>query len=198
MRLIFARHGQAVSNIYPNYEGLDAPLTPTGERQADLLGQWLKTYEPEIDHIIASPLQRAHKTAQIVNSYLNLPISINPDLVEMTMFEADQLAFRAHPLQPETHVEYTTETAWAAYYLDYREQVRRALATILSELDRPKPLLIVSHGGAMATLFRLIMERHDLRVISRNTALLMLRWEKGRWFIDAVNQVAHLPPDLWT
>ena len=195
MRLILARHGQSESNVNPDYVGHDAPLTQIGVQQAHLLGQWLRDHEPNIDQILCSPLDRARTTANIVNEYLKLPIAINDDLEEMREFVLASLPQRKHPLQPDT--EFITPES-SPYYEIYREQVQRALNFLLGELDRPKPFLVVSHGGTMATLMRLIMGRHDLRMNTNNTAIIDVLWSEGRWHIGAINQTRHLPDELIT
>jgi uncharacterized phosphatase len=195
MRLILARHGQAVSNVDPTYVGHDAPLTEIGVRQAHLLGEWLKTHAPEIDRIVCSPLQRAHNTAKIVNEYLRLPLTVHDDLEEMREFVANSLPQREHPLQPES--EFRTPD-YLPYYEGYREQVARALAYLTADVHRAEPTLVVSHGGTMATLMRLIMERHDLRIHTNNTAMIDVSWSEGKWYLWGLNMIRHLPDDLIT
>jgi len=195
MRLILARHGQSESNVNPDYQGLNAPLTEIGKKQAHLLGQWLRDHEPSIDQILCSPLKRAFDTANIVNEYLKLPIAINDDLEEMREFVLASLPQRQHPLKPDT--EYVPPEA-SPYYEIYRQQVHRALDFLIQELDREKPILVVSHGGTMATLLRLIMGRHDLRLNTNNTAIIDVAWSEGRWHIGALNMTRHLPDEFIT
>ncbi len=191
MRLILARHGQALSNIDPNYPGLDSPLTPLGEQQADRLGHWLKEREPEIDHILFSPLQRAARTAEIINQHLNRPMIANDDLREIE--RVAPLPSRRDPFKADT--TYVPDSN-DGYYDQYRAQVQRALGVIGADLNRPKPLLVVSHGGTASTLLRLIFERHDFRFWTYNTGLHVLAWSEGIWRVECLNGVLHLPADM--
>ncbi|WBO59675.1 histidine phosphatase family protein [Acidocella sp. MX-AZ03] len=56
-------------------------MNATGRAQAERAGPLLAGQE--ITAIIASPLQRARQTAEIINEFLRLPLSIEPDLREV-------------------------------------------------------------------------------------------------------------------
>jgi broad specificity phosphatase PhoE len=192
MRLILARHGQSFGNIDPG-AWPDPALTPLGEQQADRLGCWLQANQPDIDLILCSPLRRARMTAEIINQFLNLPIQIDDDLTEISRFDLPLLARRTDPFDPAS-VHYPPESD--GFYEAFCAQVRRALGRITADLARPKPLLVVSHGGTSATILRLILERHDIFFWTRNTGLHFLQWDDGRWGIDGLNITSHLPPEL--
>ncbi|MCC7206739.1 MAG: histidine phosphatase family protein [Anaerolineae bacterium] len=194
MRLILARHGQSFVNVDPaTYAGQDAPLTPLGEQQAERLGRWLKEFEPDIEAITCSPLRRAQQTAEIVNAHLQLPLSVDERLAEIERYDLPLLPRRTHPLQPETA---HNDPGADGYYERYKGRVKEALADLLADLMRPKPMLVVSHGGTSATILRLIMERHDVYFLTNNTGLHFVEWTDGRWRIHGLNQLRHLTPDL--
>lgn len=70
--LYFVRHGQSQANVDRVYAGQDnSPLTEHGKLQAKLAGEHAKMLS--IDHIISSPLKRAHDTALIVAKEIGLP-----------------------------------------------------------------------------------------------------------------------------
>ncbi len=48
----------------------DRPLTPRGEEEALRMGRALAAMEPEVEHIVTSPLVRAVQTAEIVRGAL--------------------------------------------------------------------------------------------------------------------------------
>nr|OQO17872.1 hypothetical protein B0A51_15691 [Rachicladosporium sp. CCFEE 5018] len=69
MRLFLIRHGETVDNVAGLYAGVrDSALTNHGVEQATKLGDYLGR-TTKITHIYASPLQRAHKTAQAVHRH---------------------------------------------------------------------------------------------------------------------------------
>jgi uncharacterized phosphatase len=72
-QLYFVRHGESELNRQRIYAGtLDTPLTILGEQQAELAGIHAKPLA--IDLIVASPLVRAHKTAEIIANMIGYPL----------------------------------------------------------------------------------------------------------------------------
>lgn len=83
-KLYFVRHGLTVMNVEGRWSGTtDTPLTERGRQQAKAAGEAAKNLK--IDLIIASPLSRAHETAQIIAKVIEYPkekILLNPMLIE--------------------------------------------------------------------------------------------------------------------
>ena len=64
MRILLARHGETAWNAEGRYQGQeDIPLSAVGEAQARALGERLR--HVHIDRAVASPLQRALRTAEL-------------------------------------------------------------------------------------------------------------------------------------
>ncbi len=104
MQLYFIRHGQSVNNLLWDTtssnkgRSQDPELTPTGRRQAELLGQFLHYADPAatvvngydsqnvtgfgITKIYTSLMVRAVSTATIIGCALNLPVEALADLHE--------------------------------------------------------------------------------------------------------------------
>ncbi len=69
------RHGESVGNAEGYFQGQsDFPLTERGRAQARSLAARWKREKKEFDYIIASPLVRAHETAEIIAEALKHPI----------------------------------------------------------------------------------------------------------------------------
>lgn len=71
MELFLIRHGETVDNVAGLYAGVrDSLLTNHGIEQARRLGEHFTKEEIHIsfDHIFASPLSRAYKTAQALQT----------------------------------------------------------------------------------------------------------------------------------
>ena len=69
MKLYIVRHGQTGYNIDNKVCGIsDVELTSLGKQQAKMASEQLK--DISLDMIFASPLQRAHETAKIINENL--------------------------------------------------------------------------------------------------------------------------------
>src|SRR3989344_5671279 len=82
--IYLARHGQDQDNVDGILNGhRDQPLTELGISQAQKLAAHIKDTGLVFDHVYASPLQRAYRTAEIITETLGLPKPIRePDLIE--------------------------------------------------------------------------------------------------------------------
>jgi len=72
MTILLVRHGETEWNRARRYQGWsDSPLTPRGEAQAAAVGRRLSTLpEAAAAAIVASPLGRARRTAEIIAAQL--------------------------------------------------------------------------------------------------------------------------------
>ncbi len=75
--LYFSRHGETEANIEKRYQGhtLDTPLTHRGRKQAKAIAKILKHHVGDVATLkyVASPLERARTTMEIIRSHLDLP-----------------------------------------------------------------------------------------------------------------------------
>ena len=82
MRILLARHGETPWNAEGRYQGQeDIPLSPIGEGQARALGERLR--EVTITRAVASPLRRARHTAELALGQRDLPLTLDPGLMEI-------------------------------------------------------------------------------------------------------------------
>lgn len=85
-RLLLIRHGQSTWNAEGRWQGqADPPLSPLGEAQALQAGARLREEVGSVDRILSSDLGRAHRTAEILSSELELDpqaIVLEPGLRE--------------------------------------------------------------------------------------------------------------------
>lgn len=84
LKIYLARHGQDQDNVNSILNGhRDMPLSDKGLEQASEIAQKIKDAEIKFDHIYASPLQRAFKTAEIISQKINGPKpEVLQDLIE--------------------------------------------------------------------------------------------------------------------
>ena len=140
----FVRHGETE----PNARGVrcggdvDAPLTENGVRQAEALCSTLRGRGVGV--IVASPLQRTRRTAEIVAQALDgIPIVFEPLFAERrlgewngrTIAETEPL-IRARETPPGGESE-----------AEFRDRVARALEALRPHLPR-RPLVVSSRGVA--------------------------------------------------
>ena len=145
----FLRHGETDYNAAGLSQGaLDIPLNATGRTQAADAGPLLAGQG--ITQIVSSPMLRTRETTEIVNEFLNLPVSIEPELREVIFggMEGKLLL----PWFPEwLEGRYTPEGAET-----FAEVTARTEASMARILTRPGPLLIVAHGGIFRALRELM------------------------------------------
>jgi probable phosphoglycerate mutase len=204
--LYLVRHGEAFGNVQPIVAGMrgDKGLTPRGVAQAERLRDRLAQGEIAADVLIASTLPRARQTAEIIQPALGLPITLDDEVQELMIGEADGMSnadawarfgipdfdnFPHRPIAPGGE-------SWAMFTL----RASRALTRIAAEHDG-KTVVIVCHGGIIDCSFIHFFQMPSLSLPAtdfhtRNTSLT--HWElldrRGRrmWRLNAYNDIAHL------
>jgi broad specificity phosphatase PhoE len=140
-KFIFLRHGQTDWNNGRKFMGrINVPLNQVGEMQAEEAGKKLQKYN--ISAIISSPLDRALRTAEIVNSYLNVPLIKCVGIQECTwgiMEGKEKGDFTFEKWKDRRFFPRESESVE-----ELQSRVLYTLNDILDEYDMP---LIVSHGG---------------------------------------------------
>ncbi|GAB1736133.1 hypothetical protein NU219Hw_g6183t1 [Hortaea werneckii] len=80
MKLFLVRHGETVDNVAGLYAGIrDSALTNHGFDQARRLGEYFPQIGVRFSHIFSSPLSRAYKTAEAIQTALKASIYPNGD-----------------------------------------------------------------------------------------------------------------------
>ncbi len=159
-QLCLLRHGQTDWNVEGRWQGhSDTPLNSTGLDQARQAAEELKS--TAFESLYSSDLQRARETAQAVAHFHNLPVKIDARLRELNLGDWEgKLLMDVPQLYP---------AAWAerqAHPLESRppggesvpelaQRVQQAIDAICMENSRG-PVLIVSHGLALATVLCLV------------------------------------------
>lgn len=146
----FMRHGQTDYNLENRCMGsLDVPLNATGETQA--LEALTKFVGTKITGIIASPMQRAQRTAEIVAEHLNLTLCLSDGLKEANWGEYEGLP----KSDPSLFLRWRQGMSFNAgeSFQDVKERTHLVLTRFLVEEDTP---LFVSHGGVFWAILDLL------------------------------------------
>lgn len=81
MKFYYIRHGHIDKRLSHLWKGrYDTPINESGIKKVQESAQYLK--EKNIGHIFSSPCIRTIQTAEIISHTLNIPYSIEPDLIE--------------------------------------------------------------------------------------------------------------------
>lgn len=146
----FIRHGQTDWNLKEMFQGwTDIPLNETGCAQARSAVSILSG--KGITRIVSSPLIRAHKTAEIINEHLRVPLQVVDGLKERSVgvlegtvkdrsIIATDWIYKA-PIEKGEHVD------------EFRARIARTMHEIL---DPEHTTLIVAHGGVYWAIMEMI------------------------------------------
>lgn len=197
MKLLLARHGQSEWQVKMEDGDLDAPLTTLGESQAHRLGEYLAAGDESIAAIVASPLQRARRTAEIVATYLDLPVAFEPDFRE---FEDWLDGWAPLPMSMWNMSPNTPELKPG--YRRFRARVLAGLQRAVEGCDGADQLLLVTHAGTIGAQVRILLGSDTPRLWMHNTGLSLFEWghpeRNDSWIVHYLNRVEHLPPSVRT
>ena len=156
----FLRHGQTDWNAQGRFQGhTDIPLNAIGIAQAHAAAQRLA--KQPIDAIIASPLARARKTAEIIAAAIDKPITFDEQLKERHFGGFEGLVVNevkaSFGLQPHQRlVQHLPADA------EQWHETRSRTVTVISKwLDhhRASKILFVAHSGLFDALHELLFDR---------------------------------------
>lgn len=181
------RHGETDWNKAGKLQGrTDIPLNESGKLQAQACGNMLQ--QQNWDVIVTSPLSRAQDTAEIINTYLNLPLRVMPEFIERGFGDAESL----------THIERTEKYPNKAYpNAESTEALNRRLVDGLKELNDDYPhqkVLLVTHGAAIHQILDFYDPDNEHMRDSKlaNGGLSNIYFYEANWHIKNTNQIAHL------
>jgi 2,3-bisphosphoglycerate-dependent phosphoglycerate mutase len=186
------RHGLTDWNALGKVQGRsDIPLNEEGRQQARRLAERLTTDSWKWDFVITSGLSRAQETGQIIADTLDIPV-YDPDsrLLERSFGQAEGLTAEER--------ESLWGTDWDQQPLGQEslEDVRRRALAFMEDLAERFPdrnVLVVSHGGLLAQLYRVLYEdKHHERI--GNLSLTVLEKSNNNWDMVLYNCTRHLNP----
>jgi broad specificity phosphatase PhoE len=199
---LLLRHGQTAMSVQKRYAGVsDVPLTDTGVRQAAAAAQRLVA--SGLGVIVASPLQRATRTAQEVAAVTGVPVVTDEGFRETDFGAWEGLTFA------EVRERWPAEvTSWLAdpavappggeSLAEVSERVSAALHRVLAEWDR-QTVLIVSHVTPIKSLVAAALLAPPPALYRMHldvAALCEIDWyADGPAVLRSFNDTAHLPPE---
>lgn len=212
-RVIIVRHGQSSYNAQKMIQGRcnDSIITEKGEKQANLLGKALS--KVKLDGFYCSPLQRAHKTAQIIQE-LN---QHNPNLTVAEKLLEINLSFWEKWKKEDVKREYPNEyKQWKEkphelkmmvdgeeFYpvLDLYRQAQEFWQEIIPQHDN-ETILITAHNGINRCLIltALGMEASHYHSIQQSNCCINVLNFTGNYGqpvqLESLNQTSHLGMSL--
>jgi len=151
MTIFLVRHGETEWNRARRYQGwADSPLTPLGIAQAEAIGRKLAALpEAAAAGIVASPIGRARRTAEIIAECLGRPAPTIFDdrLREISLGSWDGLDRRE--IVARAPALFEGDGYWEWYFQTPDGETYDGFAGRIAEWltePRDEPLIVVAHG----------------------------------------------------
>jgi 2,3-bisphosphoglycerate-dependent phosphoglycerate mutase len=198
-RFIVIRHGETEWNVAARIQGQgDSALTAAGVAQARALARRLATQE--FDILVASDLGRALDTARHVGVACGHAVRLDARFRErnfgagegMTYEEIDRAYPDAFSRVREVDPDYVIPGGESRRQL--HERVRAGFEALAAE-HPGKTIVVVTHGGVLATFYRHVNGielRTPHRIPITNASCNLLAFDGERWTIETWSDTAHL------
>jgi 2,3-bisphosphoglycerate-dependent phosphoglycerate mutase len=159
LHLTLLRHGRSRADDEGVCEGrYDSPLTDVGRAQVRARADGWLSAGVQFDCIIASTLQRAHETAQIVAGTLGAPLETDPDWMEFNSGPLAGLPFAvAEERYPKPAFRGPFEPFWGTGESEWELYCRAARALEKVVRRGPGYYLVVAHGGILNAALRIVV-----------------------------------------
>ncbi len=202
MQLILIRHGETQWNKEGRVQGIsDIELSSAGMEQARRLALSLK--DSDIGVLHASPLKRAYRTAEIINSFHQKKIAVHPELMEMDQGDFEGLSFKELMAREKEFIH-----RWIADPASVRMPGGESLADVQTRAWQPiekiiagsQNALVVAHNFTIAAILCRLrnISLSEFRKTCVDTASkTVIRFRNGEARIETINDIRHLnvPPD---
>ena len=201
--LTIVRHGQTSANISGVWHGsTNTPLTDHGRLQAAAVGSRIAASEATqrpVVHVYASPLDRAHHTAQAIAEPLGLTPTLDPNLVEYDLGDWEGLSFKTLWEEKRLFQNIKSDPHYNPHGGESPKQAGDRLAGALRRIAERHPgehNVVVSHGGALAIAFGILIDNDYTRWdrMMKNCAISELVLEPNPELVR-FNDVEHLPQE---
>ncbi len=161
--LLLVRHGETDANVAGTWQGAtDHPLNARGQAQAQALARHLAAHHPDIRAIYTSPLRRARQTAEaVVQSLGEVPLFEHAGLAEYNLGAWEGLTYEELRYEKRLWDRMAQDPHWAPPGGESAYQFASRVLTAFREIAAKHPgqiILVVSHGGAIATALALLLE----------------------------------------
>lgn len=198
--LYFVRHGQTPANVRHQFAGAtDVPLDELGRRQAEQVASRFEYIE--IDQIVASPLQRAHYTAQQIGRVTGHTPLLMDNLRELNFGDAEMMTIQ-EILETYPHLlsimgdprDTTLQWPNGESRFGFHERVLGAVNHILEEYADQR-VAVVCHGGVIASVLSHLEDgpRNDfVRYRIANCSITHMSVTPTETVIHAWNDYSHL------
>lgn len=150
--ILLVRHGQTHWNAEGRCQGqLDSALTDRGRAQADQVGALLRRLLADLPggrdnvRLVSSPLGRTQETTRIINRHLDLPVSLDARLAEVSFGDWEGMT-RDEIYAANTWLRAKGSHGWQ-FHAPNGESYEGVLSRLLGFVaDVDCPTIAISHG----------------------------------------------------
>jgi probable phosphoglycerate mutase len=198
---LFVRHGETDANAAGILQGhLPTHLNAVGRKQAELLADRLRSHDPPIARILCSDLPRALESAEPLGTALGLAIDVDASWRERSYGALEGV----DPARREALRRTLGEDGLGGEAIpDFERRIGQAVRTTLARLPsgeaRPPAIVVVTHGGVIRRVLRML---HEGKLPSRgplpelapvlNASIFHLVWDGEAFSCVAFNDDRHL------
>jgi len=193
MNILVIRHGQPHDESKTGGHG-DPPLSELGLKQATAIGEYLRN--EQIDHIVASPMVRAHQTALPLCEMLGLEPELDDDLKEAGwqagayMRSEENMDFFVDKINADPDYLYAPEGRVA-----FNERVMRAFTKVAAD-HQGKTVAVFCHGMVtttfVSTVLGFVPGPNDLHPDYSGLTRVQASASRGLWSLRSFNETMHL------
>ena len=195
LEIFIVRHAQSQGNVDGLFIGhTDVPLSALGEKQAEVLCQYLSNFE--IDEIYSSDLIRAVQTITPIARKLNLEIKTDKGLREINGGDWEKVRFdKIGSLFPEDYKQYgldpvNSRPTNGESILEVAFRVKGAVDKIVQG-TKGKRIVICSHATSIRGLDCLLgdgsMENWDNIPYASNASVTIYEYDDGKYKLKKRN-----------
>jgi broad specificity phosphatase PhoE len=197
MKLILIRHGETLWNKEGRIQGVsDIDLNDAGIEQARRLAFSLQG--TAIGAVHTSPLKRAYRTAEIINSFHGKKIEVHSDLMEMDQGDFEGVSFKELMTREKEFLR-----RWVTDPVSVRmprgesleELQKRAWRPIEKMIAAGEDSLVVAHNFTIAVILcrlRNISLNEFRSSCVDNASKTLIRVSAGQTSIEVMNDLSHL------
>jgi probable phosphoglycerate mutase len=198
--VVLIRHGETEWNRAGRIQGYyaDSPLTAAGEAQARALGACLAG--DALERLYSSDLGRTRQTVAPIAQSTALPVEFDIAFRERSYGSFEGLTYADIERDfPEDYRKFTSrDPAHAApggeSPRQFHDRIRAALTTV-AEGAAGKRIAVVTHGGVLSVMYRLVLGMaldapRDYKLA--NASINRFTYAAGKWTLDDWGDVRHL------
>lgn len=180
-KVYIVRHGQTLFNLLRRKQGwCDSPLTDLGIQQAKEAGEWLKKQGISFEFGYTSTSERAVDTFELIAP--DVPYERRKGLKEWNFGKFEGVSEDLNPKLPyrDFFVQFGGEDEFAM-----RERIFNAVKDAVEDAPTD-PVLIVTHGGAIAQFMRAAAGTEDIAHHVGNCCIVEYDYADGKFDLKQI------------